>query len=314
MTPTHASKNGVRYRYYVSQTLISARPEKSDGGNKTVPAGIASTGQRLPAAGIERLVFEQLTAFLATPSKVIEAVASGDDLDDPHRRPTDAADQQLLLRAAAHQGSSLATADAVTQRNLLLAIVQRVTVHRDRVEIRIKHGALIRVLSGNADASVQIAAPHDALTAPQPDDGSGVTDPNKQPIGEHLDSVDQGSVTLTIPVAFRRSGFELRLVIPGNAVAAAAPDQSLVRILARAHAIRDQLIADPTLSIAVLADREQVTTSYATRLLRLTFLAPDIVTALLEGRQPVELTANKLMADTRLPVDWVEQRRATGFG
>jgi hypothetical protein len=40
--------------------------------------------------------------------------------------------------------------------------------------------------------------------------------------------------------------------------------------------------------------------SYATRVVRLTFLAPDIVAAILAGRQPPELTANKLMADTRL--------------
>jgi DNA invertase Pin-like site-specific DNA recombinase len=315
MTPTHASKNGVRYRYYVSQTLIASRPTKSDGGNATGPAAsVASPGQRLPAAGIERLVLDRVQSFLTTSAEIVEAVAPGDDLDDPHGRSADAAEQQRLIGAAARQGSSLATAHAVAQRSLLLAIVQRVAVHRDRVEIRIDRGGLIRLLGTDANASPRIAAPHDGRIVPQPDDGSGVTDPNNDPIGAHRDGVDQRSVTLTIPVAFRRSGFELRLVIPANAVAAQVPDQSLTRILARAHAIRDQLIADPALTIAMLADREQVTRSYATRLLRLTFLAPDIVTAILEGRQPVELTANKLMADTRLAIDWAEQRRALGFG
>lgn len=50
--------------------------------------------------------------------------------------------------------------------------------------------------------------------------------------------------------------------------------------------------------------------SYVSRLVRLAFLTPDIITAILEGRQPVTLTANKLMANTRLPINWVEQRRA----
>jgi site-specific DNA recombinase len=45
----------------------------------------------------------------------------------------------------------------------------------------------------------------------------------------------------------------------------------------------------------------------------LTFLAPDIVAAILAGKQPAGLTANKLMADTRLPLDWTEQRSALGF-
>ena len=52
---------------------------------------------------------------------------------------------------------------------------------------------------------------------------------------------------------------------------------------------------------------------YAARLIRLNYLAPDIVAAILDGKQPVDLTANKLMADTRLPLDWRAQRAALGF-
>jgi hypothetical protein len=51
----------------------------------------------------------------------------------------------------------------------------------------------------------------------------------------------------------------------------------------------------------------------ATRLLRLTYLAPDIVANILAGGHPVDLTANKVMADTRLPLDWRGQRKALGF-
>lgn len=56
-----------------------------------------------------------------------------------------------------------------------------------------------------------------------------------------------------------------------------------------------------------VADAEGVVPSYATRLLRLTFLAPDIVTAIVGGRQPIELTASRLMNDTRLPLEWQAQ-------
>jgi site-specific DNA recombinase len=45
----------------------------------------------------------------------------------------------------------------------------------------------------------------------------------------------------------------------------------------------------------------------------LNHLAPDIVAAILDGKQPADLTANKLMADTRLPLDWCAQRAALGF-
>jgi len=42
-------------------------------------------------------------------------------------------------------------------------------------------------------------------------------------------------------------------------------------------------------------------------------LAPDIIAAIASGRQPVGLTATKLLGDTRLPLGWVEQRIALGF-
>lgn len=49
------------------------------------------------------------------------------------------------------------------------------------------------------------------------------------------------------------------------------------------------------------------------RVLRLGFLAPDILTAIANGRQPVGLTATKLLRDTRLPLPWSEQRKMLGF-
>jgi hypothetical protein len=56
-----------------------------------------------------------------------------------------------------------------------------------------------------------------------------------------------------------------------------------------------------------IAAEEGVSSSYATRLLRLAFLAPNIVGAILNGRHPPQLTANRLMADTRLSLDWTAQ-------
>src|SRR5271165_562258 len=79
-----------------------------------------------------------------------------------------------------------------------------------------------------------------------------------------------------------------------------------------------ELISQPArpracLTAEDIAHEQKITPSYATRLVRLTFLAPDIVAAILAGKQPAGLTANKLMADTRLPLDWRDQRAALGF-
>jgi site-specific DNA recombinase len=59
--------------------------------------------------------------------------------------------------------------------------------------------------------------------------------------------------------------------------------------------------------------QEGVSRSYFTRVARLTYLAPDITQAILGGRQPPDLTAKKLLAHSRLPLAWHEQRSLLGF-
>jgi hypothetical protein len=47
--------------------------------------------------------------------------------------------------------------------------------------------------------------------------------------------------------------------------------------------------------------------------MRLAFLAPDIKTAILDGTQPIELTAEQLIKLEAFPADWDDQRRLFGF-
>ena len=64
---------------------------------------------------------------------------------------------------------------------------------------------------------------------------------------------------------------------------------------------------------AALAKQEGVSPSYFTRLVRLSYLAPDITRAILDGRQPRGLTADKLLVQSRLPLAWHDQRTLLGF-
>jgi site-specific DNA recombinase len=75
--------------------------------------------------------------------------------------------------------------------------------------------------------------------------------------------------------------------------------------------IRDRILADKSLTLDEIAKSEDKVPSYATRLFRLTLLAPDIVSAILAGKHPPP--ARKLLDDTRLPLDWNEQQRSLGF-
>jgi hypothetical protein len=100
---------------------------------------------------------------------------------------------------------------------------------------------------------------------------------------------------------------EMKLVV-GDGSEPVNIDPVLVRLLVRADAIRTRLFQDPSLTLREIAEEEGVANSYVSRLVRLAFLGPDIVTAILTGVHPPQLTANRLMADTRLPLEWKAQR------
>ncbi len=118
---------------------------------------------------------------------------------------------------------------------------------------------------------------------------------------------------LTVPVSLKRVGREMRMLVE-NADDQAAADPSLLRILARAHHIQARLIHNPKLSVYDIAREEQVSAAYLYSLLRLPWLAPDITTAIINGRKPPQLTAQTLMRLTpRLPAGWAEQRKLLGF-
>jgi site-specific DNA recombinase len=105
---------------------------------------------------------------------------------------------------------------------------------------------------------------------------------------------------------------EMLFAIDGVEIGA-PPDESLVRLLTRARSLARHLATNPSATLEEAGAAQDMGAPYAARLMRLNFLAPDIVVAILNGRQPAVLTATKLMADTRLPLAWTEQRKALGF-
>jgi DNA invertase Pin-like site-specific DNA recombinase len=112
---------------------------------------------------------------------------------------------------------------------------------------------------------------------------------------------------IPIPAALTRRGQELRLAFsPDDRSAPAQVDTRLVGLIAKAHAAHRTLLAAPTMS---KAER-----GHLTRLARLATLAPDITSAILDGRQPVALSARMLLRMPDLPLAWADQRVTLGFG
>ena len=94
------------------------------------------------------------------------------------------------------------------------------------------------------------------------------------------------------------------MLTPGNTLVrgAVAADPTLVKALARAFRWRKMLETGRYGTIGEIAAAEKINDSFVSRLLRLTLLAPDIVEAILDGRQPEGMTLPGLMEP--FPVEW----------
>ncbi len=115
-------------------------------------------------------------------------------------------------------------------------------------------------------------------------------------------------LTIRIPAKLKRAGLEMKFAIEGDhALAGRHPDPHLQRLIGKAHVFRAIFLRGGQ-SIAGMAGEAGVSSSYFTRILRLSFLAPDFTRAILAGRQPVQLTARRLKSCSVIPVSWDEQK------
>jgi len=197
-------------------------------------------------------------------------------------RLADPAAQRRLIARAGEIGKSWTELPGTRQRVFLTTLIERIDVGAHRIDIHLR--------------STRLAALLDVAAIPLPS------------------ATDDEIQILSIPVRLRRSGRAIRMLIAGtDPFAAAKPDARLVKLLIKARRFNATLLESDSVPFAALAKRQGVSPSYFTRLVRLSYLAPDITEAILDGRQPRDLTADKLLAHSRLPLGWRKQRAVLGF-
>ncbi|MEO0680970.1 MAG: recombinase family protein, partial [Pseudomonadota bacterium] len=162
---------------------------------------------------------------------------------------------------------------ALDVRSLLLQLDARVGVLRDRLRLEISANALAERLAAGAS------------------------------------SVDR--MAIDRPLSIRKRGSETRVVL--GDVETAAPDPALAALLAEARDAMRRLQTEEHTSVRALARALDRDHRRIARTLPLAFLAPDIAAAILDGRQPPELTASALLRMDDMPLAWPEQRRRLGF-
>jgi site-specific DNA recombinase len=156
-------------------------------------------------------------------------------------------------------------------------------------EVFLRVIAQVRVLSGSIEIDLSTRAIADLLHVP---------------LGDQV----AATITLTSAVRLTRTGRAVRLVQTNGLSSGAQPDVTLVKLIAKARHWWKQLV-ESEISISELAAREGVSPSYATRILRLAFLAPEVVDAILRGRHLASLDGGILTDPASIPCDWRTQTR-----
>lgn len=113
---------------------------------------------------------------------------------------------------------------------------------------------------------------------------------------------------ITVPARLVRRGSDVRLALAPGENAGGEPDPVLLRLVAYARAAHQMVESGkPHPMVAHYGKR------HFWQLLRIAWLAPDIISAIVEGRQPPDLTGRKLLRATNIPLDWAGQRQLLGF-
>jgi hypothetical protein len=236
---------------------------------------IRSRRHRIPAGNLENVVIERLRKFLSSRGELLDAI----EVESLGRSG------QAHLNQHGRQIADELGQTPDKNKAIVTALVHRIEVRPDSVKVYIPQRRLFALLDSDS-----MEWTHDRPSDP--------SDP---------------VLMLTTPAQLARIGREMKFLID-DADDNRAPDMGLLRVVARAHDVQRRLAEDTTLTVHDIAHDERVTAAYLYILLRLRWLAPDITAAIVEGRQPPQLKAKKLMRLTaQLPADWSEQRALLGF-
>ena len=251
-TPTHANKNGRRYRYYTSQAAIK-KTEKS-----RAPA-------RIPAHDLEKAVVDRILGWLQTPTELLAALR-----DEAVAGPPEGFFSHLLAQATATaQGWRERIAEDRTQ--FLKNVIERLIIHPDHVEIRLRVPALINQILGGGDPTFgfpQIAS-------------------------------------IECPFRHVRQGRAVRLVVGGTSIITDASRQAILKAIARARRWYEQITTGEASSIAQLADMHRVSPRFIHMHMKLVQLSPKAIESMMTRPESMPLSLDDLL--TAIPMHWKEQ-------
>ena len=230
---------------------------------------------RIPAHEIETAVC----------GRILSLLADGGALATVLRLALDPLQREALTDVARGIPKAWQAAEPGRKRALLRKILVKAILNDDRIMLETSTDRIV----GAFEALAGQPLPHSGGT-PRPE-----------------------AFRLSAQIRIERCRGETRVVVPDGTAQddRKRPNAALIKAVARAHHWCGQLFSREGASIRTIAERAHVSDRYVRRILFLAFLAPDIVDAILDGRQPDGLTVDRL--EEGIPLDWSEQRRDLGF-
>ena len=216
-----------------------------------------SMRRRIPAGNLETIVIDRLHTFFSSRGELLDAINNEID-DGVGRKP--------LIERARQLAGELSARAPERIKAIFMSLIHRVEIQPDCVKVDISKNYVAALLTSK---SIDLATQN----------------PKRTYSSDRI-------LTLIAPAKLKRVGREMKLLVddPNNN---GAPDMGLLRIVVRAHDIQRRLTEDTSLTVHDVAREESVTAAYIYVLLRLRWLAPDITTAIVNGRQPPQLNAKK---------------------
>jgi hypothetical protein len=233
---------------------------------------------RSKAAELESIVLAAIEALLADRERIRSALlATG-------RRGANLDRASAGCEAASRR---LATALLDQKIAILAALIARIEISRDRLKIILRIAEIERFLRWDG---------LDFFEA-----------------GRHPKRSRQPTYLLDVAASGVRLSRRLQLPVePRDPTSNAKPDRRLLLLLQQVRRAQRLIDTEREQPVAALAKRMSRNTGHFMKLLRLNYLAPDIITAILDGVQPSKLTRRQLL-DADFPTDWPTQRKLFGF-
>ncbi|MBO6727128.1 MAG: recombinase family protein [Rhizobiaceae bacterium] len=278
---SHTTKNGKRYRYYVSRDAIERR-------------GQGKTGWRLPAKELERAVERELERLLNDGIRIGDIVVSefadstlngSQDGNPPEDQAALSKTQTDVVLAAIAEGKSLwgtyLKASPNQRRETINRLISRIDLHPGKLVLAINRNGLGARLCGETDSQ------HSAKTL--------------------------NARIIECPISLRKRGAEAKFVVNDFRTNDHSLDPRLASRITSAHHLLAQVTDGSDRSLSEVAKANGVDRSDLARSLRLAFLSPLLTESTLMGTQSIELTARSLARLADLPLSWSEQERLLKF-